>query len=400
MAGPWRVPTDGRSDRVNGRCSSSHGLEPSLRDRVTKSACSRSDRRRSVAPRRPPMRFVAPPAHPPWRVHFPEPDPESVHAADALPCSDLPPGGDSSVSGRLRGPCPRPCPTTDESVAVEDGSASQESPSTRERPVCGGTTDDQRMRARLTERHRCTGRPLRDRDRGPGSSAEREPCVRPSEDGHPRGPPGGQQRPIASRPARAPPSSRRACSPRGAIAPSRLRDPVQLGPWGHPPGNRQLPSRTRWAEAHHDRRWGPEDRPRRSSGEDRRGARPDGAWLLVASFHTRFVPPAPFLTTWTGCPSPGLSGMFHPVTLVGFGFRWNDPAAGSRPSRPEGRAGRSALLVVAHAAGPRTALAILRPTRPWQARDATRVRPWRDSLRGPGPLPNAFTPDQVKRDRA
>lgn len=238
MAGPWRIPTGGRSDRVNGRFGSSPGLEPSLRDRVTKSACSRSGRRRPVAPRRPPMRFVAPPAHPPWRVHFPEPDPESVHAADAAPCSDLPPEGDSSVSRRLHGPRPHPCPTTDESVAVEDGSASQEGPSTRERPACGGTTVHQRTRTRLTERRRCTGCLHRgqDRDPIPGRARTVRPTIRRWASSRLTS---GRLRPTAPGPARVLPPSRCGCSPRGAAAPGRHRDPVRIGPWvpstGRPP---------------------------------------------------------------------------------------------------------------------------------------------------------------------
>jgi hypothetical protein len=238
MAGPWRVPTDGRSDRVSGRYSSSPGLEPSLRDRVTKSACSRSGRRRPVAPRRPPMRFVAPPAHPPWRVHFPEPDPESVHAADALPCSDLSPEGDSSVSRRLRGSRPRPCPTTDESVAVEDGSASRECPSTRERPACGGSTGDQRMRP---EGRSAAGAP----GAYPGAGIEilspwRARTVRPSIRRWTFSRlPGGLQRPIAPGPVQIRLTCRCGCSPRGATAPERRRDPVRIGPWvpstGRPP---------------------------------------------------------------------------------------------------------------------------------------------------------------------
>lgn len=181
--------------------------------------------------------------------------------------------------------------------------------------------------------------------------------------------PGGLLRPIASSPSRVRLVTRCGHSPKGATTPFRRRDSV----WGRTMGERpsvarRPPGRPRRAEARCDRRRKPKDRPRRSSEEDRRGARPDGAWLLVASSHTRFVPSTPFLTTLTGYPSPGLSGMFHPVTLMGFGFRWNDPLEGWRLERPEGRPIRSVPCDLLRAAGSRTTVVVLRPTRPWQAR--------------------------------
>jgi hypothetical protein len=91
---------------------------------------------------------------------------------------------------------------------------------------------------------------------------------------------------------------------------------------GDPPSIvRRLPRQERRAEARCGRHRRPEDRPLPCSEESRWGARPDGAWFLVASFQPRFVPPAPFLTTLTAYPSSGSSGMFHPVTLMGFFFR-------------------------------------------------------------------------------
>lgn len=78
---------------------------------------------------------------------------------------------------------------------------------------------------------------------------------------------------------------------------------------------------------------GPEDRSRYPSEEGCQVARPEWFWFLVASFHPRFVPPSPFCTTLTGSPSPGSSGMFHPVTLMGFGFR-QKYLPGGFPRRP------------------------------------------------------------------
>jgi hypothetical protein len=181
--------------------------------------------------------------------------------------------------------------------------------------------------------------------------------------------PGGLLHPIASSPFRVRLVIRCGHSPKGASTPSRRLGSVQGRTMGERPSvARRLPGRPRRAKARHDRRWRPKNRPRRSSKEDRRGARPDGAWLLVASFHTRFVPPAPFLTTLTGYPSPGPSGMFHPVTLMGFGFRWNDPQVGWRLVRPEGRPIRSVPCELLRTAVSRTTVVALRPTRPWQAR--------------------------------
>ena len=264
-----------------------------------------------------------------------------------------------------------------------------------ERPVCGGTTGDLRMKTRLTGRRRCTGCLPSIRDRGPGTMA----CANRASV-HPK----MGFLPIPWWPA----SSHRVQSSTGpsgdpswplpeggdrAVSPSRPGPGRTVG-FVHRPTADSLPVAVSRSSVRST--VGAGDHPRRSSEEVRRGARPDGAWLLVASFHTRFVPSTPFLTTWTGCPSPGLSGMFHPVTLVGFGFRWNDLPKGSRSVRPEGRPGRSIPLNLPCAAGPKATVVTLRPTRPWQARDATRVRSRRSSLRGPGPLPNAFAPDQVK----
>lgn len=42
--------------------------------------------------------------------------------------------------------------------------------------------------------------------------------------------------------------------------------------------------------------------------------------FLVAGFHPRAAPPSPFLTTMTVFPVSTPSGIFQPVTLMGFGF--------------------------------------------------------------------------------
>jgi hypothetical protein len=78
---PWQCGTLACSRRRSprpgiGRHRSSHGLVPSLRDQQSETGPSADpvDADRSLLGR-PPMRFVAPSAHLPWRVHLPEPDP-------------------------------------------------------------------------------------------------------------------------------------------------------------------------------------------------------------------------------------------------------------------------------------------------------------------------------------
>jgi hypothetical protein len=60
--------------------------------------------------RRPSLRFVAPSALPPWRVHFPEPDPRSGVRSGTPRPSSLPPEGGSPAAGRQAGARPRPLP--------------------------------------------------------------------------------------------------------------------------------------------------------------------------------------------------------------------------------------------------------------------------------------------------
>jgi hypothetical protein len=87
----------------------------------------------------------------------------------------------------------------------------------------------------------------------------------------------------------------------------------------------------------------------------------------------RFVPPSPFLTTLTVYPSPAPSGMFHPVTLVGFSFR-----SGYQPEELASVAARR----LRHPRYPgqrneptrvKVTEATLRPPTSWQARSARSV---------------------------
>jgi hypothetical protein len=165
------------------------------------------------------------------------------------------------------------------------------------------------------------GCPRSSQDRSPGSGADMNRTG-----DHPK----ANARTIPWRPASthrvrsaaSPPLTRRRRTPKGTSAPSHRQASPRDRTMGDPPSFvRRLPRRPRWAEARHARQRRPEDRPHRCSGEPRWSARSDGAWFLVASYHARFVPPAPFLTALTGYPSPGPSGMFHPVTLMGFLFR-------------------------------------------------------------------------------
>jgi hypothetical protein len=199
------------------------------------------------------MRFVAPSAHPPWRVHFPEPDP-SPHIRSG------PSRNRSAARRRLLGGrklrMERAAvhgPTTDESVAVMDGGPFRERPFARERPACSGPA----------------------------------------------------------------------------------------------PGTRHVPL---WTEVRGGRWWRPGVRARPISEELGWAARPDGSWFLVARFQARFVPPAPFLTTLAVCPSPEPSGMFHPVTLVGFGTGRNHPLGGPWSGGP--KASPSAVAPVVESGSP------------------------------------------------
>lgn len=119
-------------------------------------------------------------------------------------------------------------------------------------------------------------------------------------------------------------------------------------------------------------------------------------WFLVARFQPRFVPPSPFLTTMAACTSPEPSGLFHPVALLGFGSVWMN----SRVERREDGPG-----------GPPTRHATCEPPLPPRrgrrdepasasfpvARGAAMSMSEWTSTGEPGPVPNAFALDQVKR---
>jgi hypothetical protein len=81
------------------------------------------------------------------------------------------------------------------------------------------------------------------------------------------------------------PAVRRGHGPKVASAPLHRRTSLRGRTMGdHPSIVRRLPRRTRWTEAQGTRQQRPEDRPLPCSGEPRWGARPDGAWFLVASY--------------------------------------------------------------------------------------------------------------------
>ena len=101
IAGPWRVPTDGCADRV------SIGIAPLMALNLPTGTNSRHrpGRIRSTLTGRSQVSSLEvhrPFSALPWRVHFPEPDPEAVRAIDVLPCSGQPPEGDT--------PCVRTTP--------------------------------------------------------------------------------------------------------------------------------------------------------------------------------------------------------------------------------------------------------------------------------------------------
>jgi hypothetical protein len=237
MAGPWRVPADGRSDRVMVGFAPLVALHLPSGTGNPAPARPRSDRRGSDA-RRAPFHEV--------RRPFSAPTLESslpgtwtrVRACGVAPRTvDLSPGGDSPSSGRVHGSVRHPLPD-DRRIGCRDG-------------------------------------------RRPGP-----------EDARSLG--NGRRAVVPFRPPSRPATSR-----------GPLRSVAKTG--------KPRPSLLRGATG---------------------AARPDGSWFLVASFQARFVPPAPFLTTLAGYPSPGPSGVFHPVTLVGFGSGWNHPQEGPRPGSP------------------------------------------------------------------
>jgi hypothetical protein len=127
---------------------------------------------------------------------------------------------------------------------------------------------------------------------------------------------------------------------RGPSDPRRGRScSVAIGPRGRPDhggpfiGRSTAPARCESSRSSPRATLGPEDRSRSPSEEEVQDARPEWFWFLVASFQPRCVPPTPFYATLTGYPSPGPSGLFHPVTLMGFGFRQKS-LQGGFPHRP------------------------------------------------------------------
>ena len=335
------------------------------------------------------MRFVAPSALPSRRVYFPEPDPEPAcgHSRHCPPTC-------RPKATHLRSDTPSDhvaahCPTADESVVVMGGSA------VREVTVHG------------MDGHR--------------AAARRATCVRPSRQA------GHRRFAVQPRSVRDRSPERRALTKWRPSISHRVRfvpGPSGGGAWSLPGGNipALLPSDP---ASRPDQGWSSvgrppapplpvsgrssmreasetgADRPRLPSEEENRGARPEWAWFLVASFQARFGPSTPFLTTLTVSPSPRPSGMFHPVTLVGFGVRQRYPPA-RFTTRPTRRPSETVCLPRSpplrwKCGPPRRANVHFLPGEP-----GTRCVLFRGLTppRWSGPLPSAFTPDQVSRARA
>jgi len=119
---------------------------------------------------RPPLRFGAPSALPPWRVHFPEPVPGPSVRSLVPRAVDQSPGGDSRGRRLSVGLGPGHCPTTDESVAVMVGASIRERPRLRERSARCGPSDDRGRTPGLTGAagHRVSALPPGPRSRGGG----------------------------------------------------------------------------------------------------------------------------------------------------------------------------------------------------------------------------------------
>ena len=335
------------------------------------------------------MRFVAPSALPSRRVYFPEPDPEPACGQSRhCPLTCRP----KATHQRAETPSDHfatHCPTADESVVVMGDSAVREA-TVHEwtaiglrrvgRPACGHP-----------DKRGIVGSPC-NRVR----SGTEVPSVARSQYG-------GHRYPTASGSSRGLPAAGPGRSPEGASLLCCHRIPLRgRTKDGRPSVVRRFLHSPYRAEARCGRLRRPVlDRPRLPSEEENRGARPEWAWFLVASFQARFAPPTPFFTTLTVFPSPRPSGMFHPVTLVGFGFRQRYPPA-RFPTRPARGPFETVCLPRSpplrwKCGPPRRANVHFLPGEPGARCVLFRgLTPPRWS----GPLPSAFTPDQVSRARA
>jgi hypothetical protein len=104
-------------------------------------------------------------------------------------------------------------------------------------------------------------------------------------------------------------------------------------------------------------------------GGDGRGLDSRKTRFLVAGFHTRFVPPPPFLTALAACSSPRPPACFSRSRSWSFHAGTAVPGEGrSRGANPRICAARDSHRTPAVTRS-RAAEAILGPTRPWQARE-------------------------------
>lgn len=170
-AGPWRVPADGRPDRVSVGITPLMALYlPSGTNNPTP-ARTRSGRRRPVAKRAPSHEVRRPSSVPTLKSSLPGTRslgrPCDRHATRDRPATR---GWLSRVQTIPAGLRPLP---DDRRVGCRDGrSPVREGPSARARSACDGVTDDGGRSPDLTSQHWFTGCPRANRDRSPGSCVD------------------------------------------------------------------------------------------------------------------------------------------------------------------------------------------------------------------------------------
>jgi hypothetical protein len=377
--------------------------------------------------RRPPLRLFAPSVPPPWRVHFPEPGPRWGGVRPRSAATGLSPEGDSPASSRWPGRVPVHCPTADESDVVEDGSYGPVGDRRRSNGRWAAVQGKAVFRGpRGVEFVRFAGRSRSAREQVPrfalarsfstaGPRARcRSGCL-PGCAPRVRGPPSCDPSSWRPRRARSRGTLHGASTTPGDHPFSTRPEPdgifqrwgasgsrgirscsIAIGPRWRPDqglssvGSPADPARFESSRSSSFPALGPEDRSRYPSEEGCQDARPEWFWFLVASFHPRFVPPSPFRTTLAAYPSPGSSGMFHPVTLMGFGFR-QKYLPGGFPRRPA----RGPSDAVCPPRSPPLHRDEVRRSGPASipfpaSRGAVRNRSWGHSLRGVRPFAKRF----------
>jgi hypothetical protein len=236
--------------------------------------------------RHPPMRFLAPSALPSRRIHFPKPGPGPARGRLSRCRLACRPEAthlrlDTSVGPRLH-PLPDSRRVGCRDGRIGDPGGIRSRMNGRRAAARWATLSRPPEKAGIVSRRASALRS------GPRSRPSR-PCRVAAADIPPRPVhPGAFQRRGSSIP-------RGECCRSAAIGSRSVAGPGGSSA-GRPPAPALLVSNRSSAREASE---AGDDRMRSSSEEEGRGARPGWAWFLVASFHARFAPPTPFLTTWT-----------------------------------------------------------------------------------------------------